>query len=220
VSAQDLAWSFAGEAAGDKTYVLFAQPEVVFGSVPGWRPSIQLGGHVVWFDTPTGSDNSWGLTPAVGLRYQDSGGFFGGTVGWAIAGDENSFDPFGGGDNGLYTGLHAEYYGSGDWGLQGIADYNWGAQFLWSRAQILKRISQRSGGGGVSLGARLTWEADNDGDIPSDDRFQATMIGPVLQFSNAKGGNWTVSGGWKHSQPESTFIDNDTWYAQVDLYLP
>lgn len=222
VAAQDLSWSFAGEAAGDKTYVVFGQPTLLFGPSTGWRPFVHVGGHVVWTDSPTGTKNAWGITPAAGLRWQDSGGFLEGSVGWAIASEDvdRGFDVFGGGKSGLHTGVHTEYWGSGNWALQGIANYNWGADFLWSRAQILKRVATRSGGGGVSLGARLTWEAQADSDIPSANRFQGTLVGPVLQVSGPSGMNWGVSAGYKHTRPKSTSVDNDTWYAQVDLYLP
>jgi hypothetical protein len=219
LSGQDLSWSFSGEAAGDKTYVLFGQPTLLFGPSQGLRPFVNAGAHVVWSDNGAGSTTSWGVTPAAGLRWQDTGGFIEGERGWAFAGDQNKFDPFGGGKSGFYTGAHVEYWGSGAYALQGIANYNWGAKFLWSRAQALARVAQNSSGGATSLGARLTWEAQTDSKILSANRYQATYLGPVLQFSSAKM-TTGLSAGWKHNHPTVVGRKTNTWYVSADLYLP
>lgn len=213
LSAQDLSWAFGAEAGGDEVYVLFGQPSLAFGTVPGLRPILSLGAHYVILD----GGNSWGLTPTAGLRYQTSGGMIQGNVGWAIRGNERSFDVFGGSKSGLHTGVHTEFWGDGSWGLQGIANYNWGSDFLWSRARLTKRIAQRSSGGGVSLGGELVWQTQtDDDDLIAGNEYEATYIGPVLQLSTASGMNWAFSGGWKHTQPG----DNSTWYAKVELALP
>jgi hypothetical protein len=212
-AAQDLSWSSAAEAGGDKVYVLFTEPTVLFGPEQGVRPLISVGAHYVVIDQ---GDNSWGLTPAGGLRWQTSGGFLEGKVGWAIRDEEGGFDVFGGDKSGLYTGAHTEFYGDGSWGLQGIATYNWGADFLWSRARALKRIAQLSSGGGVSLGGELVWQAQtDDDDLIADNEYEATYIGPVLQIGKARA-IWAFSGGLKMTQP----ADDDTWYAKVELTLP
>src|SRR6185295_13992742 len=109
-----------------KVYVLFTEPSLIFGTSPGLRPLISVGAHYVIVDV---GENSWGVTPSAGLRYQNSGGFIQGNVGWAIRPDNGGFDVFGGSDSGLHTALHTEFYGDGAFGLQGIATYNWGAHF-------------------------------------------------------------------------------------------
>ena len=213
-AAQDLQWSATAEAGGDEVYLLFAEPTLLFGPETGLRPFVRVGAH---YTIVSDGENSWGLTPAGGLRWQTTGGFIGGSVGAEIAGDDDSFDPFGGGDTGLHTGIHAEFWGDGSWGLQGIANYNWGADFLWSRARATKRIASRSNGGGISLGAELVWQAQaDDGDAIEDNEFQATYIGPVLLVNGPRGANWGFSGGLKHTDP----LDDDTWYAKVELFLP
>jgi hypothetical protein len=213
VSAQDLSWSSAAEAAGDEVYVVFTEPSLLFGSGMGVRPLISVGAHYVVISD---GDNSWGLTPAAGLRYQTDGGFIQGKVGWAIRPDEGGFDVFGGDESGLHTALHTEFYGDGTWGLQGIASYNWGADFLWSRARVTRRIAERSGGGGIALGAELVWQAvTDDDDVIDGNEYGATYIGPVLQFSGP-GSIWALSGGVKMTDPG----DDNTWYAKVELTLP
>jgi hypothetical protein len=212
-SAQDFTWSSAAEAAGDEVYVLFTEPGVLFGPATGVRQMLSVGAHYVVGE----GENSWGITPAAGLRYQTSGGFIGGKVGWAIRPEEGGFDVFGGNESGLYTGAHTEFYGDGSWGLQGIATYNWGADFLWSRARVLKRVAERASGGGISLGGELVWQAQTDDDLPGDNEYQATYIGPVLQFTGGEGAPiWAVSGGYKATEP----TDDSTWYAKVELTLP
>ena len=140
-----------------------------------------------------------------------------GTLGWAIRDDENGIDVFGGSDNGVHTGLHAEYWGDGTWGAQGIATYNWGDDFLWSRARLTRRVSGGDGGTSVALGGELVWQSElEDDDTVEDNEFEATYIGPVLQIIQPSGMNWAISGGLKKIQPE----DDDTWYAKVELYLP
>jgi hypothetical protein len=217
LAAQDLSFSAAAEAGGDEVHVLFAQPQLSFGPDRGLRPFLSLGAHYVIVDQ---GDNSWGVTPAGGLKYQTSGGMISGSLGWAIADDDvnNGFDVFAGGESGLHTGVHTEFWGSGAWAMQGIATYNWGSDFLWSRARLLKRIKERSGGGGILLGGELAWQAQTeDDDLIDDNEYQATQIGPVLQFTSTDGPGFSLSGGWKMTE---TSVDNDTWYAKVELYLP
>jgi hypothetical protein len=214
-AAQDLSWSSAVEAAGDEVYVVFTQPTLRFGPQEGLRPSLSLGAYHVW----TPGEDTWGLTPAAGLGYHTGGGMIAGTVGWAIrdADDAGESDFFGGSDNGLHTGVHTEFWGDGSWALQGIASYNWGSDFLWSRARVLKGLS----GGSTSLGAELVWQAKtDDGDLIDDNEFQATYIGPVVQFSRPNGSVFAVSGGLKMTEPDSPTTENDTWYAKVEFNLP
>ena len=219
LSAQSLSWAFSGEAAGDKTYVLFGQPTLVFGPKVGWRPLLELGGHVVWSDDGLGNKQSaWGITPEAGLRWQDTGGFIEGDAGYDFSGKDDHFAPFGGGKSGVVTGLHVEYYGTGAWAAQGIANYNWGAKFLWTRAQLLREIAKMADGSDVKLGARLTWDAQTDSGIPSGSRYQGTYLGPAVMFTTPKGIGLQASAGWKHNHPVG--IKQNTWYAQVDLYFP
>jgi hypothetical protein len=210
---QDLSVSSAFEAAGDEVYVVFVQPSVAFGPEVGWGPDLRVGAYRVW----TSGNDGWGITPAVGLTYRTEAGLIGGSVGWAIRDDENGIAVFGGADNGLHTGLHTEYWGDGTWGLQGIANYNWGGDFLWSRARVTRRIAGGGGGGSTALGAELVWQAQADDDDAIDgNEYEATYIGPVLQLIRPSGANWALSGGLKMTEP----TDDSTWYAKVELYLP
>ena len=205
VDAQDLSWSSAVEIGGDEVYVLFTEPSLLFGPEEGLRPLVSLGAYYIILD----GENSWGLTPAAGLRWQTDGGFISGKVGWAIRPDEAGADVFGGGDSGLHTSGHVEYWGDGTWGLQGIASYNWGAEFLWSRARGTRRVAEHASGASTALGAEFLWL---DGAT-----YQATYLGPVIQHIRPGGAVWAVSGGLKGVE---TTPDDNTWYLKVELSLP
>ena len=211
-SGQDLSWALAAEAAGDDVYVLYGQPSLSFGPEVGWSPDIGISAYHVW----TSGADGWGITPQVGLKYRTDGGFIGGSVGWAIRDDVEGIDVFGGSDNGLHTSLHTEYWGSGTWGLQGIASYNWGSDNLWSRARVTRRVNSLQSPRAIALGAELVWQVADGGEGEDDNHYEATYIGPVLQLIQPGGVTWALSGGLKSTQPG----DNDTWYAKVELYLP
>jgi hypothetical protein len=211
--AQDLSFAAAAEAAGDEVYVVFGEPTLLFGPAMGLRPLVRAGAYYVIAP----GENSMGVTPAAGLRYMTTGGFIQGAVGWNFAGNENGFDPIGGGANGLHTSVQTEFWGDGDWGASGIASYNWGSDFLWSRARLTKRIMPRANGGAVGLGAELVWQAvTDDGDAFDDNEYEATYIGPVLVFSHPTGPGFSIGGGVKMTQPD----DDSTWYAKVELFVP
>ena len=214
-SAQDLSWASAFEADGNEVYVVFTQPSLTFGTGTV-RPSIMLGAYHVW----TPGEDTWGLTPAAGLGYYTSGGLIKGTLGWAVRDDDNGneVDVFGGSNNGLHTGIQTEFWGDGEWGLQGLASYNWGSDFLWSRARVARRIMQSSSGGSTSLGAELGWQTvADDGDLIDDNEYEATMIGPVLLFNRPSGMSWALGAGVKLTEPGP---DDSTWYAKVEMNLP
>jgi hypothetical protein len=212
VSAQHLSWTSSAQADGDEVYVLFTEPTLLFGPDMGVRPFVKAGAYYVMVDV---GDDSWGLTPAAGLRWQTDGGFIAGELGWALR-DDGGVRVFGGDESGVHTMLQTEYYGDGSWGLSGIAAYNWGGDFLWSRARVLRRIATRSGGGGVSLGGELVWEAQTeDEDAIEDNEYDAMYVGPVLQIASGST-IWAISGGLKQSDPG----DDDTWYARVEFTLP
>ena len=216
LKAQSVALNAAAEAGGDEVHLLFSVLARV-GEGTGWRPVGTIGGYLVL----TEGENSWGLTPAAGLRYATDGGFLQGQVGWALRDEEGS--PFFGGDeSGLHTALHAEFWGEGTWSAQGLASYNWGADYLWSRARLARRLAALASGGGVALGGELVWQADTDDQTilgVEVDGYQATQIGPVLQWTTRGGGPvLAFSGGWKNSAFGD--VDDDTWYARAELYLP
>ena len=70
LAAQDLSVSSAFEAAGDEVYVVFVQPTIGFGPEEGWRPDVGVGAYHVW----TAGEDTWGITPAVGLGYRTAAG--------------------------------------------------------------------------------------------------------------------------------------------------
>ena len=216
VAAQDVSLSSAVEAGGDEVYLIFSELSAVAGG-EGWRPVGSLAAYMVF----TEGDDSWGVTPAVGLRYRAPGGFLQGKVGWAFR-DEGGTPFFGGDDSGVHTSAHAEYWGDGTWSAQGIASYNWGSDYLWSRARLARRVATLDGGGAVALGGELVWQADTDDQLVQGvevEGYEATQIGPVLQWvTSADGAVVSFSGGWKNNSVAD--FEEDTWYVKAELHLP
>ena len=93
--------------------------------------------------------------------------------------------------SGIHTGLHTEYRDDGTWGLQAIAAYNWGGDFLWSRARLTRRVADSWSEGATALGAELVWQAETDDDDPIEgNECEAIYVGPVLQFNRPGGTAW------------------------------
>jgi hypothetical protein len=213
----DLTFSGSGETAGDEVHVLFSELGLI-GAGLGLRPVASLGGFLVFSD----GSSSWGVTPAAGLRYRTSAGFLQGKIGWAFR-DSDATPFFGGRDNGLHTSAHAEFWGSA-YNAQGIVAYNWGGDYLWSRARVGRRLGTLSGGGSWGLGAELIYQAETEGAAPGFEGFRSTQLGPVVQWApRAAGASFALSGGLKRTEFDVTTAQrgsNDTWYLRAEVYLP
>ena len=212
LQAQGISVSAAAEAAGDDVYVLFS--ELGWAAAGrGIRPVASLGGYLVF----TEGDDSWGVTPAGGLRYATSSGFIQGQVGWAFR-EESGTPFFGGGDSGFHTSLHTEFWGD-VFSAQGIASYNWGGDYLWSRGRVARRMGTLANGGSWGLGAELVYQAEAEERLPGVDGFSATQIGPVLQWTPREGGpSMAFGGGWKRTEFGDT--SDSSWYLRGEIYIP
>lgn len=207
-SQAQISWSSAGEVGGDDVNLIYTS----LGWDPGWegiRPTLGLSAYRV--GTEGGDIYSFG--PSVGLEYRADGGSIEADVGYSFKDSDASSPFFGGSDDGVTTGLHGEYWGDGTWGLQGIASYNWGSEYLWSRGRVTRRVVELDPGS-LNLGAEAVWQGET-ADEPGDE-YRVTQYGPVLQWIT--GADWILagSGGWKNIEN-----DEDTWYAKLEVtYSP
>lgn len=202
-----ITWSSAGEVGGDDVNLIFTS----LGWTPGWmgiRPTLGVSAYRV--GTEGGDIYSFG--PSVGLEYRASGGSLEVDVGYSFKNSDASSPFFGGSEDGATTGVHAEYWGDGTWGLQGIGSYNWGSEYLWSRGRVTRRVVQLDPGS-LNLGAQAVWQGQT-GDEPNP--YRVTQYGPVVQWIT--GTDWILAGsaGWKNIEDQ-----DDTWYAGLEIvYTP
>lgn len=211
LSAQEATATLAAETAGDDVSLLLGDLTAAWGA-GAIAPVTSLQAYVVWFDAGQGSDQIFAVNPAVGLRARSATGFLQGTVGYSFQ-TADAADPgvpfFGGGGDGITTTLHAEHWGTGRLGLQGIGTYNWGAQYLWSRAR--GTVALGSGPEGVHAGAEAGWQG-----YTGDGGYEAVQVGPVLRLVTPRMAG-AVGAGWKGVRGAG---GEDTWYARFELTLP
>jgi hypothetical protein len=217
-SAQSIGFGAAGEAGGDDLHMASAELSLAAAGL-GIRPFATLGGYMVFFDggeTVGGSGNNWGVTPMAGVRYVTDGGTIEGSVGWAII-EDGAFPYFRGDDSGFLGGIRTEFLGD-VWTAEGIGVFNFGAEYLWSRARLGLGLGNMGTNGSWGLGAELVYQAEADDPAPTINGFQATQIGPVLMLTPSAGGaTFSLSGGWKKS--DFGLTDESTWYGRAEIHL-
>lgn len=201
---QELGMVVSGETAGDDVSLIFSQLSAVWGTSPGLRPVASLGGY--WLDTP--GDNTWSFGPAVGLRYQTSTGMLQGKVGYSWKDDDAGIPIFGGGESGVSTSLHAEYWGTGTFGAQALGSYNWGSDYLWTRGRLTARVAEPAGGS-LLLGGEYSWQGERE----EGPGYDARMYGPTAVWIGPSGFIMGLAGGWKNTHSP----DDSTWYLRVDF---
>lgn len=206
-----LDWGSAStvETAGDDITLIYTQVSVQ-PDRRGWIPIASL--SVYRLDTPGGG--TWSGTPAVGMKYRASTGMVSGKIGYSFQDEENVFPFFGGSGRGISTSVHAEHWGTGRFGLQGIGSYNWGSDYLWSRGRATARVADLEPGS-VHLGGEAVWQGQMEDPVIGEG-YQATQLGPVVQFiSRNDGPIVALGGGWK----DDNVGTESTWYAKAELVL-
>lgn len=209
VGAQALDWSSAStvETAGDDMTLIYTQFSVKPAGL-GWKPIASLS----LYRLETEFDGTWSLTPAVGMEYRAPGGQVNGKVGYGFKDRDAPVPFFGGSSSGISTSLHGEYWGDGRFGLQGIGSYNWGSDYLWSRARGTARVAQVPAGN-IAVGAEYVWQGEFDAPVGTE-KYESSQYGPVVQWITRDGGPiFVVGGGWKQ------IPGDDTWYAKAELVL-
>lgn len=217
--AQDVNLILVGESGGDDVSIFLAEGQWAAGGI-GMTPVVSLQTYLVTYDAGDVNASTWAFTPAAGLRFGSQGGFFQGLVGYSFKqqSDLGAGTYFGGAEDGVNITGHAQYWGTGAYGLQGIVSHNFGSEYLWSRARGTARVSDGDAGS-FHVGAEAGWQGELGDETLLDPNYSAVMVGPVLQWSTP---NLTalVGGGWKGIDDGAALSgDDSTWYIKAELVL-
>lgn len=165
---------------------------------PGWSPVLTVTGLRFAFpDGFGGTADAFAIAPSLGMRYQTETGSAGVHVGYIFVDeDEDVVDVTGspvGSSDGVFATFQADHWGRGERIGQFIATYNFGANYLWSRAKGGVRF------GGLTsplfVGAEAIFQGggrDDDLGIPNTWVLQA---GPVVMLQLTPNFRVDLSGG-------------------------
>ena len=134
------------------------------------------------------------ISPTVGLAYAArNGGFsFGGGYTWTDSDDAGAPGAEGGGSSGPHAALGAYRNGTGDrpWRLQFLSNYNFGAEYLWSRLRANTPVKDR-----VRVGAELVGQSGFE-EASGSNVFK---IGPTVEVAWTDSFRTGAVVGWKTS---------------------
>lgn len=191
--AQQIVGFGAAEFSGQRRSVQLLGFAVSSG-LPGWSPVLTVTGLRFTFpDGLGGTADAFAVAPSLGMRYQTETGSVGGHVGYIFVADDATFDgvtgsPVGSSD-GMFVTFQADHWGRGESIGQLIASYNFGGEYLWSRAKGGVRF------GGLSsplfVGAEAIFQGGGEG---SPDTY-VLQAGPVLMFQLTPNFRLDLSGG-------------------------
>jgi hypothetical protein len=193
----------------------------------GWVPVV--GVQAFWLRYPSGTSNVQRVSvePSIGIANNFGPGLFAVRAGYAWEdADEGSAVtgvPVSTG-KGATGGAQLEYWGTGAVGAQAIATYNFGSETFWGRGRVLGRVAALQPSGALRVGAELAYLRGGppaDVIIPAPgvggttrvagERFQATSIGPVLEWRSA-GGLSVLFGAGQRIQ-----TGDDATYFRIEL---
>ena len=192
----------------------------------GIKPIVGLQGMYFMFD----EENSWSVTPSAGVVARGASGAIQGRVGYTFSEDNEDFVPFGGpnagDDPGLGFSTQADYWNGGAYGLQGIASYNLGSEYLWTRARATLRVMSLDMDGSIHVGPEFVYQGEM-GEIGDDDgaHYTGTQLGGILLWNS---GNMLQAGfgaGVKNNASETALGEEDlgddesTWYVKLEFVL-
>ena len=183
---------------------------------PGW--SWTAGATAYWLQYPLGigatrNNTHKSLTsfqPHVGLKDSFTGGDLSATVGYSFGSSSDNGVPFfnGAGGKGVTNGVQFDYWGSGAYNAQALADYNYGSSSLWTRGRVGVRVAQWTAGS-ASVGGEVGYE--------KGDSYSATRVGGVLMLTPGPGTGVNFAVGrkliGKGGTPDATYFT-----AEIVLY--
>jgi len=209
VAAQSLTVYGTAGLDGADTNIQLLGATARFGGA-GLAPEVGVQGYHLGFDAGTETRSVWAVTPSVGASYRLPVGQVGARVGYSFRTDDAD-DPTPiiegeGGQSGVMVSAQGNYWGPGP-ELQGIATYNFGADYVWTQAQALVPLIPLPPGR-LSGGAEVVWQGSTE-----SGGGNAIQLGPVIKFSTGHNFSVNAGGGWKHFGGSST--RDDTWYAHV-----
>ena len=158
----------------------------------GWGPAASVTGLAVRIPLAGGGTTTeLAVSPAIGIRYASATAATSLMGGYTFSDRDDDgavgFSPTGGGSGPFATVQH-DYWGTGQRMAQLIATYNFGAEYLWSRAKATQRIAPLSP---FSVGGEVI--AQGGGETGTD--TYVVQLGPVLQIQSTPQLRFDLSGG-------------------------
>jgi hypothetical protein len=230
-----VAWVGIASSAGAQQVVAFGAAEfsgerrsvqllgfALSSGLPGWSPVLTVTGLRFSFRSPVDPDetvDAFALAPSLGLRHQTETGSVGGHVGYIFIEDDDEFvGPTGspvGGEDGVFATVQADYWGRGEAIGQLFATYNFGGEYLWSRAKGGVRI------GGLTsplfLGAEAIFQGGGgDDDLGIPDTW-ALQLGPVVMLQLTPNFRLDLSGGVRLPIDDDDDTEATTGYGRIEF---
>ncbi len=200
--AQQIVGFGAAEFSGQRRSVQLLGFAVSSG-LPGWSPVFTVTGLRFTFPVTdpitltTSTADAFAVAPSLGLRYQTETRSTGVHVGYIFVDEDQTVgaitgSPVGSAD-GLFATFQHDYWGRGERIGQFIATYNFGGNYLWSRAKGGVRFPTITSP--LFIGGELIFQGggeDTDLGIPDTWVLQA---GPALMFQLTPNFRLDLSGG-------------------------
>ena len=186
----------------------------------GLKPIVGVQGMYFMFD----EEDSWNITPSAGVIMRAETGAIQGRVGYTFS-EDSDFPTFGGpnagDDPGFGVSTQADYWDGGAYGLQGIASYNFGSEYLWTRARGTVRVLDLGTGGNIHVGPEFVYQGEmGDEGIGDPPHYKGTQLGGILLWNS---GNALIGGfgaGIKNNDVEGIAEDDEsTWYVKLEFVL-
>jgi hypothetical protein len=187
--------------------------------LPGWSPVLTVTGLHFTFPSVdpitlvTNTEDAWAIAPSLGMRYQTEVGSTGLHVGYIAFSGETppaGGTPVGAAD-GIFATVQADYWGRGEALGQLLATYNFGGEYLWSRAKGAVRA------GGLSsplfVGAEAILQGGGEGPV----KPWALQLGPVLAFQLTPNFRLDLSGGVRIPLNRDESGEFTTGYGRIEF---
>jgi hypothetical protein len=205
-----VALSCVASSAGAQQVVLFGAAEVsgpvhrdvellgfaVSSGLPGWSPVLTVTGLRFAFpDGFGGTADAFAIAPSLGMRYQTATGSAGLHLGYIFVDDPApgvTGSPVGSSD-GVFATFQADYWGQGDRIGQFIASYNFGGNYVWTRAKGGTRFGSLTSP--LFVGAEVIFQGGGEDTALGIPNSWALQAGPVLMFQLTPNFRLDLSGG-------------------------
>lgn len=200
-SAQQIVGFGAAEFSGQRRSVQLLGFAVSSG-LPGWSPVLTVTGLRFTFPDTNAlgvitTVDAFAIAPSLGMRYQTETRSTGVHVGYIFVDEAQGVTPVAGSPVGSSDGVFAtfqhDYWGRGERLAQFIATYNFGGNYLWSRAKGGARFPSIESP--LYIGGEVIFQGggrDNTLGIPNTWVLQA---GPALMFQLTPNFRLDLSGG-------------------------
>ena len=192
----------------------------VSSGLPGWSPVLTVTGLRFTFPATdilgvTRTEDAFAIAPSIGMRYQTEVGATGLHVGYIfVSGDEDvaiaTGSPVGSSD-GVFATFQADYWGRGEALGQLLVSYNFGGEYLWSRAKGAVRV------GGLAsplfFGAEAILQGGGEGPV----KPWALQLGPVIALQITPNFRVDLSGGVRLPLNRDESGEFTTGYGRIEF---